>query len=154
MSRNATATSRRTIIVFAGTCCVAAVIYVALFFLPVVRHVDMRAKDACFALMKQIAGAKGSWALEHNKTADDIPRWEDLVGREKYLWEIPQCPNGGTYIIGRICDPPMCSVPHDDQLYKECMGLAPRCITAEKSFERSRTSTNAYERQIRPANTN
>src|SRR5258706_15412698 len=75
--------------------------------------IDVSAKSSCIALMKQIEGAKGSWALEHNKKTNDIPTWNDLVGRDLYLRDILRRPNGGTYTIGRMDETVSCSIPHE-----------------------------------------
>lgn len=64
----------------------------------------------CQANLKQIDGAKASWAQEHHKTTNDIPVWSDLVGRERYLISQPECSKGGTYSLGRVGEHTRCTV--------------------------------------------
>gem|GEM_PF-7056323 len=35
----------------------------------------------CQANLKQLEGAKASWALEHDKTTNDTPTWAEIIGR-------------------------------------------------------------------------
>ena len=67
------------------------------------------ALNSCICNLQQIDGAKQQWALDHHKTANDVPAWSNLVGR--YLLRLPTCPLGGTYTIGRVEDKPRCSIP-------------------------------------------
>jgi hypothetical protein len=68
------------------------------------------AKDSCINRLRQIEGAKVQWALEHNKTTNDAPTWDDLrsifIGAHLPL----ECPDGGIYRIGRVGEPPSCSI--------------------------------------------
>ena len=60
-------------------------------------------KNACIANMKQIEGAKATWALENKKTAAATPAWPgDLVGATLYIRDEPKCPAGGTYAVGTV----------------------------------------------------
>jgi hypothetical protein len=79
-----------------------------------IRARNTSASNACINNLRQIDGAKQQWALENQKTANDVPSWDDI---RPYLGRGPQgdlsglrCPNGGTYTIGRVADPPTCSV--------------------------------------------
>lgn len=51
------------------------------------------------------------WALDNHKTTNDIPTWSDLIGKDGYIREMPTCPEGGTYTIGRVGGRPKCSNP-------------------------------------------
>jgi len=79
--------------------------------------------DACINKLRQIDGAKQQWALEHgiawtaNGTNEMTwstnvsPTWQDIEpyikhGQSGRVW----CPYGGTYIIGKLSEPPRCSV--------------------------------------------
>ncbi|MGH7992987.1 MAG: prepilin-type cleavage/methylation domain-containing protein [Limisphaerales bacterium] len=69
-------------------------------------------QNACINNLRQIDGAKQQWALEKSKTANDIPSWADV---QPYLGrgpqgEIPRCPQGGTYILGKVGELPRCSI--------------------------------------------
>ncbi len=66
-------------------------------------------KNACIANMKQIDGAKATWALENKKTAADTPVVADLYGADKYIRDEPKCPAGGAYTIGSVDTKPVCS---------------------------------------------
>lgn len=65
---------------------------------------------SCITLLRQIDGAQQWWAVEHNKTTNDIPTWDDLVGPDRYMREKPTCPQGGTYTLSRVGDYPRCSI--------------------------------------------
>ena len=54
-------------------------------------------KNACIANLKQIDGAKATWALEQKKASTDEPGATDLYGTDKYIRDTPTCPAGGTY---------------------------------------------------------
>src|SRR5262245_3229656 len=65
------------------------------------------AQNSCVNNLRQMDGAKQQWQLENRKTTNDIPTFAD-VG--PYLKLPLMCPAGGTYIIGRVGEPPRCSV--------------------------------------------
>ena len=67
------------------------------------------AAESCRANLRQMASAKRTWALERNKTTNDIPVWSDIG---PYLKAVPlECPRGGTYTLGRAGQVPTCSAP-------------------------------------------
>ena len=70
------------------------------------------ALSSCIAQLKQIDGAKSTWALEHQKTADDVPSDSDLFGAKAYIAHKPVCPRGGTYAIGKVGEYARCTIPH------------------------------------------
>ncbi len=84
---------------------VAAVVLPA--FLP--RRTSSRppATHICIANLRQIDGAKEQWALKNHKSTNDVPTMEDL---QPWLGRPFVCPRGGTYIPGRIDEPPRCSI--------------------------------------------
>ena len=68
---------------------------------------------ACVNTLRMIESAKEQWALENNKTTNDIPTWKVLspyFGRPGETNNLPRCPLGGEYIIGKIGEPPKCSL--------------------------------------------
>ena len=69
-------------------------------------------RAACIANLKQIDGAKATWALENKKTAADIPTASDLYGSTKYIRDEPVCPTGGAYTINAGGIKPSCSIPN------------------------------------------
>ena len=50
-------------------------------------------KSACIANMKQIEGAKATWALEQRKVNADVPVTADLFGASAYIRVAPSCPS-------------------------------------------------------------
>jgi hypothetical protein len=69
----------------------------------------------CEANLKQLEGAKAWWALEHGKSTNDVPAWEDLIGSERYISNKPKCSLDGAYILGRVGEPARCSIPEHNQ---------------------------------------
>ena len=67
-------------------------------------------KSACIANLKQIDGAKQTWALENKKVSSDTPAKTDLYGTDKYIRDEPFCPASGTYTINQVDAKPTCSV--------------------------------------------
>jgi hypothetical protein len=69
-------------------------------------------ENACINNLRQIDAAKQQWALENQKKSTDIPTENDL---KPYIMlrngQFPRCPQGGTYSIGPVGQPPTCSVP-------------------------------------------
>jgi hypothetical protein len=80
--------------------------------------------NACINNLRRIDAAKEAWALQHNAktndivTIDDIRPYleQDLDPRGKpYITldangNLPRCPSGGVYTIGKIGDFPTCSI--------------------------------------------
>src|SRR6266446_5060864 len=67
-------------------------------------------RAACIANLKQIEGAKATWALENKKTGTDAPTAADLYGPTKYIRDEPTCPASGTYSINTVDARPTCTV--------------------------------------------
>jgi hypothetical protein len=97
---------------------VVAVVAVYLFLLCAVvlpnfiRARSTSAQNACINNLRQIDGAKQQWALENNITNDAKPSWANVqpyMGRGSQ-GESPKCPQGGTYILGRLSELPSCSI--------------------------------------------
>ena len=68
-------------------------------------------KNSCIANLKQIAGAKDTWALEAKKASSDVPTEADLIGSGLYIRTMPLCPLNGTYTLGAVSAAPKCSIP-------------------------------------------
>ncbi len=83
----------------------AVVAGVALPSLLRARHTP--AMNACVNNLRQLDGAKDQWRLQNHKTTNDVATWQDLL---PYLRQKPGCPQGGTYILGRVGEPPRCSL--------------------------------------------
>src|SRR5215218_3354 len=70
-------------------------------------------KNACIANLKQIDGAKNTWALENKKVSTDTPVVGDLYGATLYIRDQPGCPAAGAYTIGTVSEKPKCNIaPH------------------------------------------
>jgi hypothetical protein len=67
-------------------------------------------ENACINNLRMIDAAKHEWALGKNKQATDVPTEDDL---KPYLMNgrFPVCPQGGTYTINAVNQPPTCSIP-------------------------------------------
>ncbi len=67
-------------------------------------------KNACIANMKQIDGAKNTWALENKKVSTDVAVAGDLYGATVYIRDEPTCPStGSAYTIGTVATKPLCA---------------------------------------------
>jgi len=66
-------------------------------------------KNACIANLKQIDGAKNTWALEQKKVNADVPVDSDLFGNTLYIREKPSCPANGTYSLLSVVEKPTCT---------------------------------------------
>src|SRR5713226_8635872 len=66
-------------------------------------------RSACIANLKQIDGAKATWALEMKKTSADVPGTTDLYGSTLYIRDQPFCPAGGAYSILAVDSKPTCT---------------------------------------------
>ena len=65
-------------------------------------------KNACIANLKQIDGAKATWALEAKKSNTDIPTPGLLYGPLNYIRDEPGCPSGGAYDLREVQLKPLC----------------------------------------------
>ena len=67
-------------------------------------------KNACIANLKQVDGAKATWALEEKKVNSNVPDATDLFGTDKYIRDQPVCPGGGTYALLAVSAKPTCTI--------------------------------------------
>ena len=60
--------------------------------------------SACVNNMRQIAGAKATWALEYKKTGVAVPTPTDLYGPTLYIKTEPKCPanEANPYVINAV----------------------------------------------------
>lgn len=78
--------------------------------------------NACINDLREIEAAKKEWALEHNAKTNDAVALGDI---KPYLvpygepngfikfdanGNLPKCPSGGIFTIGKIGEPPTCSL--------------------------------------------
>ena len=70
------------------------------------------AANACINNLRQLDGAKQQWGLEYKKSTNDIPTWDDIRPyiRQTPSGQMPPCTSTGTYTLGRLDEPPRCSV--------------------------------------------
>jgi hypothetical protein len=73
---------------------------------------DPFAGNSCIARLKTIDGSKARWASEHGKSTNDFPTWADLRPYMSRTGDIPICPAGGGYKIGRVGEPASCAYSH------------------------------------------
>ena len=67
-------------------------------------------KNACIANLKQIDGAKATWALEQKRVNSHTPVASDLYGADAYIRDEPTCPGGGAYTLATVSAKPTCSL--------------------------------------------
>src|SRR2546423_7496535 len=67
-------------------------------------------RSACVANLKQISGAKATWALEAKKVNTDSPADTDLFGATQYIRSKPGCPANGTYTVDTVANLPTCTL--------------------------------------------
>lgn len=67
-------------------------------------------KNTCIENMRQMFGAKATWALEKKKNLTDTPTDDDLFGDTLYMRVKPACPAGGTYEMQPVDTKPTCSL--------------------------------------------
>jgi hypothetical protein len=68
--------------------------------------------SACINNLRQIDAATQQWALEHRATSNSVVTWSDIrpyLGRGPSP-ELPACPEGGKYTLGRVADAPRCTI--------------------------------------------
>jgi hypothetical protein len=72
-----------------------------------------RQRNACINYLRQFDAAKNQWALEKGKKNGDAVTEADI---KPYLkldaqGNLPKCPGGGTYTLGKVGEKPTCSIP-------------------------------------------
>jgi hypothetical protein len=73
---------------------------------------EAQQRNACINNLRQIDAAKNEWALEKRKTTGTLITEDDI---KPYLkldanGNLPQCPAGGKYTIGKVGEKPTCSI--------------------------------------------
>jgi general secretion pathway protein G len=96
---------------FLGLCIGAIIVLAVAGTRWFVKARTVSAVSSCYANLKQLQGAKDSWALNNHKRDEDLPKWTDLIGPNGYIRQMPICPQGGTYSLGPVSEPVRCSVP-------------------------------------------
>lgn len=70
-------------------------------------------RNACINNLRQIDGAIEQWALDKNIHATNQVVEAEVAAYIKH--GMPTCPGGGKYTIGKVNEPPRCSI-HDHVL--------------------------------------
>jgi len=68
---------------------------------------------ACLNNLRQIDGAKATWALDTKAPTNATPTWEVIkpyLGIGTNAGMLPKCPSGGVYTIGNLQIAPTCTV--------------------------------------------
>ena len=66
----------------------------------------------CIEIMRELQSAKDQWALENGKTNGTVATENDIKPYIKLnaKGDIPSCPQGGIYTIGKVGENPTCSL--------------------------------------------
>ena len=79
---------------------------------------DRAVAQNCITNLKIIEGAKATWALENHKLSNDIPTWNELLNPRGVLMQVPACPAGGKYTLGKVGELAECTNPAHQQDWK------------------------------------
>jgi prepilin-type N-terminal cleavage/methylation domain-containing protein len=71
---------------------------------------EISQRNACIANLKQIDGAKQTWALETRQIATATPTEALLYGPTLYIRDTPVCPADGNYTLNTVATKPTCNV--------------------------------------------
>ena len=114
---------KRSSFLFYSIIVVAVVCFLVFVFIPNgVREPRTSPATACINNLREIDGAKERWTLGHNAkpndfiTLDEIKPYLVPYGQPNgYIkldakGNLPKCPSGGVYTIGKVGEPPTCSL--------------------------------------------
>jgi hypothetical protein len=95
---------------------VAAIVFIGLLVWAIVipNFVKVRSDGGrpCIEIMRELQSAKDQWALEDGKTNGVMAAENDIKAYVK--WDsngnLPKCPQGGIYTIGKVGEPVTCSL--------------------------------------------
>jgi prepilin-type N-terminal cleavage/methylation domain-containing protein len=68
------------------------------------------AQTLCTSNLRRIDDAKAQWAMDTGKGMGVRPHDDDLFGPTLYIQTKPQCPAGGQYDLGKVKEPPTCTI--------------------------------------------
>ena len=94
---------------------IVIVVAIVIGWIVISRFIHVRstsAANACINTLRQIDGAKNEWALEYGKTNGAACTEADIKPFIKLnaKGEIPGCPQGGKYTLGKVGVQPTCSL--------------------------------------------
>jgi hypothetical protein len=87
----------------------AALVFVLITSWPHLNHAVISLSNECINNLRLIDEAKQEWASETHHGANDTPTIADLTPFLKN-GKLEKCPSGGTYTIGKVGEPPTCSL--------------------------------------------
>jgi hypothetical protein len=74
------------------------------------RKMSIAMAIACRANLRMLNDVKVTWAKEYGMPSNSVPALADLIGEDKYIRAMPDCPRGGNYTLGAVKDRPRCSI--------------------------------------------
>jgi hypothetical protein len=110
-------TMKRQIIYF--VIAVAVILTALVFSLPLKKQRIQCKISQCAQNLWVLGLGKERWADDNGKTMDDTPTWDDLSEymSRHFTNGHPVCPDGGIYTLGRVGEPPKCSIGGIDHTY-------------------------------------
>ena len=84
------------------------------------------AQNLCISNLRRIDDAKAQWAMDTRKGGGVQPKDDDLFGPRAYLRTKPECPAGGQYDLGKVKEPPTCTVDGHRLTQEESTGGSTR----------------------------
>jgi hypothetical protein len=92
-----------------GTVALAVLVVFGLAFLAYITPKNNQISK-CVVNLQYIDECKKKW--DDDGKTNITPTWDDLRPFFPPMWSnrIPTCPSGGTYTIGRVGEPPKCSI--------------------------------------------
>jgi type II secretory pathway pseudopilin PulG len=111
---------------------------------------DTAQKNICVNNLRVINNAKQQWALENHKTGDDTPTPEDLNPYISGGYARLRCPKDGEYTIGKVSEPPTCSIPSHTLDYRPSR-LSPYRQANPRVSPSARTNLMMANPQLREA---
>ncbi len=102
--------SKRTKIISVSCLSLSIIGGLALFASPSIGVKSVTpASTICFNRAREIEAAKGAWAEQHSATNGTAVTWNDIASY--FTNDFPKCPEGGTYTLGKVGEPVLCSIP-------------------------------------------
>jgi hypothetical protein len=77
----------------------------------------------CAGNLRFLQTTKERWMQDQNADLTNTPTMDDL--QPYFIHGTPKCPEGGAYTIGKISEPPQCSIAAHNDFYKTHMTPAP-----------------------------
>ncbi|MGO8766932.1 MAG: hypothetical protein ACLQSR_17580, partial [Limisphaerales bacterium] len=90
--------------------CLSLIVLLAMFSTSrlLVKSV-LTAQNICINNVREIEAAKADWTQKNSATNGAAVTWNDIA--PYFPNGFPKCPEGGTYTLGRVGEPVLCSIP-------------------------------------------